>query len=54
MPIFASIVIVAVVVWLAVASRRPSEGFVRSRTAHPSGVQSSSVHVLHLGEPTER
>jgi hypothetical protein len=53
MPIIAIIVIIAVVVWLALATRRPSEGFVRSRTAHPSNVQSSSVHVLHLGDPRE-
>jgi hypothetical protein len=53
MPIIAIIVIVAVVVWLALAARRPNESFVRSRTAHPSNVQSSSVHILHLGEPRE-
>jgi hypothetical protein len=50
MPIIVIIVIVAVVVWLALASRRPDEGLIRSRTAHPTNVQSSSVHVLHLGE----
>jgi len=49
MPIVVIIVIAAIMACVFVAGRRPDESRIRSRSAHPSGMHSSSVHIVHLG-----
>jgi len=51
LPLVVIVMIAGLGGWLFFAGRRPDERLAQSRADHPSsGTQSSSVHVVHLGD----